>query len=659
MPGDVLARGMAHQGHNGQNASQFGCTFLRLLVTCWTSEELPLVADTVNVDIIPEDYQTSDGAHQTNNANQILNPAENDYLRSFFENPDGLDASEGLMNMTMGSFLDQKHNAGPFDFTGGYDAMSGTIHNPSNTLAGTPSTNYETHGISGSSRHMDNSSDHFNTGRPFTDTGSTEVLNGANTLFSLASSNHHDRAQAMYNNTFNSGASWGNFGSGNPVMPVPANLQSPLESSSGPSGRGSASSSYTPSAQTHANPFGGNHPSQTHQYPVMQQFEQQLVRNGNGTPRHNSLSLDTSGHTFFPQFSQQQYGMPHSAFPQSHQPQRPSMMVRFGSDSNFVQNGYRPGGYIPDEDEKAHSLIGHAQALGAYPPSNMPQAPGFRPHAQQQQQQLQQQRQQYRNLNDAGRQNGGHQTYGGLPHSSPMSGVQRQGSGFSSTSGQHFDQQDDEEEEEAEAAQHRPKKRRKSRLEQQEDEEFNPNMPSRGFVPKRGPKVPKAEPLDDDVFTDAFTTPTNRSAPKRRKSTAGHMSLASSNTSTPPSVDVDSGPGASMSAGAGGGSRRKGREPKSRQNLTEEQKRSNHIASEQKRRDIIKKGYKDLDEIVPSLSGGKSGLSKSDVLKEAILYLEATVSGNQTLRNLLDSEDTSGGAPSYPAGSGAGAGAFQ
>ncbi|KAG9185542.1 hypothetical protein G6011_06873 [Alternaria panax] len=41
-----------------------------------------------------------------------------------------------------------------------------------------------------------------------------------------------------------------------------------------------------------------------------------------------------------------------------------------------------------------------------------------------------------------------------------------------------------------------------------------------------------------------------------------------------------------------------------RENLTEEQKRSNHILSEQKRRDLIKQGYKDLNEVVPAVRGG-------------------------------------------------------
>ncbi|KEQ69742.1 hypothetical protein M436DRAFT_25843, partial [Aureobasidium namibiae CBS 147.97] len=53
--------------------------------------------------------------------------------------------------------------------------------------------------------------------------------------------------------------------------------------------------------------------------------------------------------------------------------------------------------------------------------------------------------------------------------------------------------------------------------------------------------------------------------------------------------------------------------------LTEDQKRSNHIRSEQKRRNIIKQGYEDLNELVPNLKTG--GFSKSAVLTETTRFL--------------------------------------
>jgi hypothetical protein len=70
-----------------------------------------------------------------------------------------------------------------------------------------------------------------------------------------------------------------------------------------------------------------------------------------------------------------------------------------------------------------------------------------------------------------------------------------------------------------------------------------------------------------------------------------------------------------------------------RENLTEDQKRENHIKSEQKRRTLIKEGFEDLNELVPDLRGG--GHSKSVVLVMAADWLEDLIKGNQVLRARL------------------------
>ncbi|ATY66660.1 Helix-loop-helix DNA-binding [Cordyceps militaris] len=66
-----------------------------------------------------------------------------------------------------------------------------------------------------------------------------------------------------------------------------------------------------------------------------------------------------------------------------------------------------------------------------------------------------------------------------------------------------------------------------------------------------------------------------------------------------------------------------------RENLSEQQKRSNHIRSEQKRRTLIKEGFDDLCELVPGLKGG--GFSKSTMLTMSAEWLEQLLQGNQTL----------------------------
>lgn len=71
-----------------------------------------------------------------------------------------------------------------------------------------------------------------------------------------------------------------------------------------------------------------------------------------------------------------------------------------------------------------------------------------------------------------------------------------------------------------------------------------------------------------------------------------------------------------------------------RENLTEDQKRENHIKSEQKRRTLIKEGFDDLGELVPDLRSG--GFSKSAILVMAGDFLEDLIQGNQVLRAMLD-----------------------
>lgn len=71
-----------------------------------------------------------------------------------------------------------------------------------------------------------------------------------------------------------------------------------------------------------------------------------------------------------------------------------------------------------------------------------------------------------------------------------------------------------------------------------------------------------------------------------------------------------------------------------RENLTEDQKRENHIKSEQKRRTLIREGFEDLGELVPGLRGG--GFSKSAVLIMSAEWLEELMQGNEVLRQRLD-----------------------
>ncbi|KAF2107270.1 hypothetical protein BDV96DRAFT_606608 [Lophiotrema nucula] len=74
-----------------------------------------------------------------------------------------------------------------------------------------------------------------------------------------------------------------------------------------------------------------------------------------------------------------------------------------------------------------------------------------------------------------------------------------------------------------------------------------------------------------------------------------------------------------------------------RENLTEAQKRSNHILSEQKRRNLIRRGFDDLHELVPEIRNG--GLSKSGILMEAVNFLEKIIEDNRQFMRLADLTD--------------------
>ncbi|EME87747.1 uncharacterized protein MYCFIDRAFT_205783 [Pseudocercospora fijiensis CIRAD86] len=81
--------------------------------------------------------------------------------------------------------------------------------------------------------------------------------------------------------------------------------------------------------------------------------------------------------------------------------------------------------------------------------------------------------------------------------------------------------------------------------------------------------------------------------------------------------------------------RRRGFLPKKKENLTDQQKRFNHIQSEKKRRELINNGYNTLNVLVPALAQGKSGLSRSECLSEVNMYLQTLSSGNaEILRQL-------------------------
>jgi hypothetical protein len=140
--------------------------------------------------------------------------------------------------------------------------------------------------------------------------------------------------------------------------------------------------------------------------------------------------------------------------------------------------------------------------------------------------------------------------------------------------------------------------------------------------PRKRRKNKFQEEVDDDD-DDSPASATNKAGSKKRKS----IKKATSNDSPTPSSEQNH-------------KRRKSTATTNaaaktvRENLTEDQKRENHIKSEQKRRTLIREGFEDLGELVPGLRGG--GFSKSAVLIMAADWLEDLIQGNEVLRRRLD-----------------------
>ena len=80
----------------------------------------------------------------------------------------------------------------------------------------------------------------------------------------------------------------------------------------------------------------------------------------------------------------------------------------------------------------------------------------------------------------------------------------------------------------------------------------------------------------------------------------------------------------------------KSSDPKpARVNLTEEEKKMNHIRSEQKRRNQIKEGFADLTDLMPDAAS--AGPSKCTILAKAVDWVSDLIEGNKKLREQLNS----------------------
>ncbi|ROV95100.1 hypothetical protein VSDG_05787 [Cytospora chrysosperma] len=166
------------------------------------------------------------------------------------------------------------------------------------------------------------------------------------------------------------------------------------------------------------------------------------------------------------------------------------------------------------------------------------------------------------------------------------------------------------------------------------DQNFsNKNRP---FVPPSEKESTEAIHQDHLRYLNAIRL-TNSANPTRQPSPVfgSEETLSSLKTRAPPPIKVEANGDRDVSKspsaeGAGSGKRRKSSAAVKRENLTEDQKRENHINSEKKRRKVIQVGFENLSHIVPDIKGGNP--SKSAMLEATVAWLQDLLDGNEALK---------------------------
>lgn len=120
---------------------------------------------------------------------------------------------------------------------------------------------------------------------------------------------------------------------------------------------------------------------------------------------------------------------------------------------------------------------------------------------------------------------------------------------------------------------------------------------------------------DEDDQAEEPKSAVSKTSGRKRKAKARHSNSPSTGDGAPP------------------GKRRKSTAVSKRENLTEDQKRDNHIKSEQKRRQVIQTGFSNLAGVVPNLKGGNQ--SKSVMLDATVAFIQELLAGSEQLDDRL------------------------
>jgi len=533
--------------------------------------------------------------HDTNQPS-LLDPSDSAVLTNFFDNTDISSKASQYFNPGFPFGMDSKVDTSSMANGMGLGAHGGTV-DPTSTLAGAQGASYQTH--SGNSHMLQGPMASF-PGYSYASNENDAAEAGAGALMNMSSQGHMHGAGA---NPLNA-VSWGSMGMAG--IQQPESPVSPMTSS-----RQSISSVPGSSDQTHMNIIQAIH--QSGYYPQ-------------GAPLDRRQHMNPNFHATHQQYWQGGHGLL-SASNYNRFADTPANMS-YGSDPNFMANRYRALNGTAHEQGSKGNLMGvplaDKAADGQLQSKRVRQMsqPGHISH------------QQSTSHNSSSTSSPGAQL-GGLPirnTTSMTTGNQHraQQQCTSSARAAHHDDDDDD------LQQSHPRKRRKSQMQRNDDAEYMPERAPQGSVPKRGPKVPKAAEVAISEEYEPYTPST-----KRQKSTV--MDVAQYSRSSDSPTDTRS----PDSGGEASASKRRSRDSKSRANLSEDQKRQNHILSEQKRRNVIKQGFTDLNRLVPGLNGGKSGLSRADVIQEVVSYLENVLTGNEFLMERLGIDSDELGVTSF------------
>lgn len=626
----------------------------------------------------------------------ILNQNDNSLLGDFFSNPEI--ANQMAFNYGTapedrgGEDSKEIMHDGLFDL----DDQSATVNDPGTAL-GNQHLDFSGgfHGQSRSGRdiqqhgmnsQMVESYDNQEQNGEATDEEETKAKVADSLMGMSTATNRQNSAQLMSGNNMNglnAGASWGGF---NPDFPNfhMRNTQSPHLGGRRPGGFGSQNMMGAPNALAPDGLFG--YTFMGAQYPNPQgppmgvhMQQQAYAAHGRGRP-HSIPDIHTPGFTHLPPTEPRSAQLPNSGYPNftNFDPNtrtRPNML-NYGTDNSFDREGYRPpsSAYDPT-DEKAANLtqvpfVDEASANASHSrasPRMPPRAGMFQAGAQMQQSQ---------GYNSSNSQpptptyyNHNQNLLAGLPTTpngrANMGGPGTYRGGFG---GQHFNghahpaahyynpmmhanraalshrqvhEVEDEENEDSSSSEREDSetdspppqsqpasKRRKSNYEHEAEDDYRPPTNSG----KRRVNSTLDGSSDEDEYGPDFSTGKKRA----RTHTTHRNSIATSASGSSPAVRTPRPNSAASGSGKRSSRKRQSGSHIPRAPLTDEQRRMNHIKSEKNRRDLIKTNYTELNNIIPALKGGKSGLSKSEVLKEIVEFIEELEAGNEYMEGVLE-----------------------